>query len=246
MIQIAVLKISDYGPWTLTLGSDREHRLQMLQASLHKEIQDQFSTRNCSVFPNRFDELFAVSNGLKSDDYARIQKHLQDTFDLRLSISVGCDATPLEANRRAHEARTNSAEMVPDMQIYGSITEEGQTVSIMHIDVEDLTSQTKTLSPYEISSSIFGLYSRMSDFFMQYGALTFFMGGDNFMVVTTQNEDESARKFIDDTKNDGIILNCGIGTAATSREAVSLATKSLDRIREIRDSGGDKPQVLRA
>ena len=27
MIQLSILKITGYGPWTLTLGSDREHEL---------------------------------------------------------------------------------------------------------------------------------------------------------------------------------------------------------------------------
>ena len=39
------------------------------------------------------------------------------------------------------------------------------SVSIMHLDVDDLTSKGKTNSPYEISSIIFGLYSKMSKFF---------------------------------------------------------------------------------
>ena len=42
---------------------------------------------------------------------------------------------------------------------------------------------------------------------------------------------------------DKISLNCGIGNANTGREAVKLATKSLDTIREIRDSGKEKPEV---
>ena len=36
MIQLSILKITEYWPWTLTLGSDREHELQMLQASIKK------------------------------------------------------------------------------------------------------------------------------------------------------------------------------------------------------------------
>jgi GTP cyclohydrolase IIa len=45
-------------------------------------------------------------------------------------------------------------------------------------------------------------------------------------------------------KNDNkISLNCGIGNGVTSREAVKLATKSLDTIREIRDSGKKKPEI---
>jgi len=43
--------------------------------------------------------------------------------------------------------------------------------------------------------------------------------------------------------NDNISLNCGIGNAQTSRDAVKLATKSLDTIREIRDSKKLKPNV---
>ena len=42
---------------------------------------------------------------------------------------------------------------------------------------------------------------------------------------------------------DEISLNCGIGNAHLSRDAVKLSTKSLDTIREIRDSGKEKPDV---
>ena len=55
---------------------------------------------------------------------------------------------------------------------------------------------------------------------------------------------ESVKYFIDLTKKeDQIALNCGIGNASTARDAVKMATKSLDTIREIRDSGKEKPDV---
>jgi len=50
MIQLSILKITEYGPWTLTLGSDREHELQMLQASLYKEVQKLFSRKKLYSF----------------------------------------------------------------------------------------------------------------------------------------------------------------------------------------------------
>ena len=81
MIQLSILKISGYGPWTLTLGSDREHALQMLQASLYQEIQKLFSEKNCLVFLNRADEFFVVSNGLNLEDHIEIQKNLENSFD---------------------------------------------------------------------------------------------------------------------------------------------------------------------
>ena len=70
------------------------------------------------------------------------------------------------------------------------------------------------------------------------------MGGDNFMVVSNDDAKNSVQEYINLVKNDDeISLNCGIGNAKTGREAVKLATKSLDTIREIRDSGKEKPEV---
>ena len=128
--------------------------------------------------------------------------------------------------------------------IYGFINETSdEQVTIMHLDVEDLTSSTQKKSPYEISSTIFNLYSKMSEFFLHKQSLTFFLGGDNFMIVSSNHAKNSVKEFLDLVKKDGIILNCGIGTAKTAREAAKLATKSLDTIREIRDSGGEKPEI---
>ncbi|MGY5151154.1 MAG: GTP cyclohydrolase IIa [Candidatus Nitrosopumilus sp. bin_6a] len=245
MIQLSILKISEYGPWTLTLGSDREHELQMLQASLYKEVQKLFSEKNCIVFLNRSDEFFVVSNGLNLEDHIQIQKKLEKLFDIRLTISIGIGSSPFEANLKAYEGKKNKIILNKEHNIFGFINGDSDSkVSIMHLDVDDLTSRRKTASPYEISSIIFDLYSKMSKFFLEKNSLTFFMGGDNFMVVSNDDAKKSVQDFINITKNnDKISLNCGIGNANTSREAVKLATKSLDTIREIRDSGKEKPEV---
>ena len=71
----------------------------------------------------------------------------------------------------------------------------------MHLDVDDLSSRRKTNSPYEISSIIFELYSKMSKFFLEKNSLTFFMGGDNFMVVSNDDAKNSVQTFINMIKN---------------------------------------------
>ncbi|HEX7818586.1 MAG TPA: GTP cyclohydrolase IIa, partial [Nitrososphaeraceae archaeon] len=38
-IQITIIKIEGYGPWTLKLGSDREAQLQIFQANLYSDLQ---------------------------------------------------------------------------------------------------------------------------------------------------------------------------------------------------------------
>lgn len=245
MIQLSVMDIIGYGPWTLTLGSDREHELQMLQASLYGEVQRLFSKRGCLVFLNRSDEFFAVSNGLELSDHVEIQKSLRKSFDIRLCTSVGCGSSPFEANLKAHDALKRDLILDKEYEIFGSEPcKQPHTVSIMHLDVDNLTSNKKESSPYEITTTIFELYARMSRYFLAKDSLTFFMGGDNFMVVASDDAKRAAGEFVDTIRVElGISLNCGIGNAASAREAVRLATKSLDTIREMRDSGYKKPDV---
>jgi GTP cyclohydrolase IIa len=245
MIQLSILKINGYGPWTLTLGSDREHALQILQASLYKEIQKLFSEKNCLVFLNRADEFFVVSNGLTLEDHIEIQKNLGNTFDVKLTMSIGNANSPFEANLKAYEGKKNETFLSKEYSIYGFLNDNSkQEVSIMHFDVDNLTSKRKINSPYEITSIIFNLYAKMSNFFLKKNSLTFFMGGDNFMIIANNDAKNSVNDFIKLIKmEDDIILNCGIGNAKTAREAVKLATKSLDTIRKIRDSGKEKLNV---
>ena len=245
MIQLSILKITEYGPWTLTLGSDREHELQMLQASLYKQVQKLFSEKNCLVFLNRSDEFFVVSNGLTLDDHIEIQKTLEELFEVHLTISIGFGESPFEANLKAYDGRKNNIILNKEHNIFGFIDDKSElNVSIMHLDVDDLKSKRKDTSPYEISAIIFDLYSKIIQYFMQKNSLTFFMGGDNYMVVASSEAKNSVQSFIDMIKNnDNISLNCGIGNAQTSRNAVKLATKALDTIRDIRDSGKPKPDV---
>ena len=245
MIQLTVMKITGYGPWTLTLGSDREHEIQMLQASLYIQIQKLFSKKNGLVFLNRADEFIAITNGITLDDHIQIQKKLEASFDLKLSMSIGFGDSPYDANVSAHNGKKSITKLNEEHNIYGFIDGKNESkITIMHLDVDNLTSKSSTMSPYEISSTIFKLYAKMSEFFLTKKSLTFFMGGDNFMVVTNSDYKKSTEEFIGIIKNEfNIILNCGIGTGKTARDAVKFATKSLDTIREIRDAGKDKPQI---
>jgi|TARA_B100001750_G_scaffold154492_1_gene123939 GTP cyclohydrolase IIa len=239
------MKITGYGPWTLTLGSDREHELQMLQASLYQKVQELFSKKNGLVFPNRSDEFFAVTNKISLDDHVEIQKELESKFEIKLSMSIGFGTSPFDANVLANEGKKSQKLLDKKYNIFGSMNGiEDQNVTIMHLDVDSLTEKRKMISPYETSSLMFKLYSKMSEFFLDKKSLAFFMGGDNFMVISNSEHKASAQEFIDMIKHEmDLILNCGIGSATTARDAAKLATQSLDTIREIRDSGKEKPEV---
>ncbi len=246
MIQLTIIKITGYGPWTLTLGSDREHRLQMLQASLYKEIQDLFSQKNCLAFPNRFDEIFVITNGLSVDDHVEIQKHLVKSFELGLSMSIGQGKTPFEASSNADKARRSNSSLSKDDNIFGlPLSKDADLVQIIHMDVDGSTSVSAKKSPYEVSSLIIQLYSEMSEFFLKRNSLAFFMGGDNFMILSSDANKDEITKFLEIVKQKyDISFNCGIGTAKTGRDAAKLATQSLDKIRELRGSGKKDTRIL--
>ena len=246
MIQLTIIKITGYGPWTLTLGSDREHRLQMLQASLYKEIQNLFSQKNCLAFANRFDELFVITNGLSVDDHIDIQKQLVKSFELGLSISVGQGNTSFEASSNADKARRSNIMLSKEHNIFGlPLKKDEDLVQIIHMDVDGSTSVSAKKSPYEVSLFIIKLYSEMSEFFLQRNSLAFFMGGDNFMIITSGVNKEEISKFLEIVKQKyDISFNCGIGTAKTGRDAAKFATQSLDKIRELRDSGKKDTRIL--
>ena len=192
------MKITGYGPWTLTLGSDREHELQMLQASLYQKIQELFSKRNGLVFPNRSDEFFAITNQISLDEHVEIQKELESNFDIKLSMSIGSGISPFDANVSANNDKKSKKFLNEKYNIYGSINGQSeQNVTIMHIDVDGLTKKREMISPYETSSIMFKLYSKMSDFFLEKKSLAFFMGGDNFMVISNSEHKQNAQNFID-------------------------------------------------
>lgn len=255
-VQLTVLKISGYGPWTLKLGSDREHRLQILQASLYRDVQERFSAAGCLAFHNRADEFFVVSNGLRLDGHLGIHRGLEARApEVRLDASVGSDADPFGANLAAHRARAGGRRLCDDPLVFGEGAEDdggepAEAVTVLHMDVENMTGAAETASPYEVSASIVSLHGRMAEFFVAHRALAFFMGGDNFMVVCGagagpggKGPADLAGEFVRAARGAGTVLNCGVGTGRTGREAARRATASLDGIRRIRESGGDPPRV---
>lgn len=235
MIQLTLIRIEEYGPWTLTLGSDREHALQMLQAKLYSDIQMLFSKNNGLVFFNRFDEMFAVTNGIDDNKHREILDAIKSSYDeLDITMAIGRGNTPYKAHLDAYNAR-DTTDKISNSSSY----DNNGYVQIMHVDVDHFTSKISAgLSPYEISVLIFDLYSKLAYQFMKHEALTFFLGGDNFMVPSNGISKDDALAIIEKVAEElNIALKCGIGKAKTAREAASMATNALDTIRDMREEG---------
>lgn len=244
-MQLTVVRIAGYGPWTLTLGSDREHELQILQSSLYGRLQRALSSRGCLLFQGRHDEMFAVTNGLGEAGHLEALEAARGGTGLDVRMCAGRAEAPLEACARANEAGLAEAAgagrpvAVPDGP-------PADRATVMHLDVDGMTAFRRGRVPYAVASAVFGLYAEMSRFFERRGSMSFFMGGDNFMVAASEEGRAAAPEFLEVAAGLGLPMNCGVGTAPTGREAAGLATGSLDGIREDRAAGRARPRVREA
>lgn len=249
-IQITIIKIEGYGPWTLKLGSDREAQLQIFQAKLYCDLQKMFSNRDAIIYFNRFDELIAITNGLSLEDHLTIEREINDLYkDLNISMSIGTGTTALGANIAAYHSRKNNNLLNKSRLIYvndqvqslynnSNKLSSGMFAQIIHLDIDNSTKVSNILSPYEITTRIMKIFSSLIELFIEQKSMTFFLGGDNFMVISNNVTKDKVTLIISkiyDSQN--IKLNCGIGVARTGRKAVQAATEALDTIRNLRDQG---------
>jgi GTP cyclohydrolase IIa len=239
MIQLTIIRIEGYGPWTLTLGYDREAQLQMLQSKIYHDVQRLFHDKECLVYFNRFDEYFAITNGLSVQEHAAIQHELARLYkDLKMSMAIGAGASALAASMEAYRARKENKFADEKARIFGAAATGELSAQIMHIDVDSSTKLTGRLSPYEVTALVMKLYGRLAEEFLKLDALTFFLGGDNFMVISNGVAGAQADSVIKKaTAGLEVKLNCGIGIGRTGRKAAEAATKALDTIRDLRDEG---------
>ena len=77
------------------------------------------------------------------------------------------------------------------------------------------------------------------DKFLEKNSLTFFLGGDNFMIIAADliEKDEISNLLNSISDELDIKFNCGIGFGRTSRESAKNATEALDSIRKLRKKG---------
>ena len=253
-IQITIIRIEGYGPWTLTLGTDREAQIQMLQARIYYDVQRLFSQKECLVYLNRFDEYFAITNGLSLKDHKDLQREIATLYkNLKISMTIGRGNTSFEANVNAYEARKAGNLLDRETRIFGQTISSSpsskasssttnssysESAHIMHIDINGSEKISSKMSPYEITALVMKLYAKLSEAFLKKGAMTFFLGGDNFMVISNNIKKEDAEIIIKSVANDiGITLNCGIGIGRNGRKAAEAATRALDTIRDLRNEG---------
>lgn len=173
-------------------------------------------------------------------EHIRIRDELAGGLEVGMRIHIGRGQTPAAADLAAHRARLRG---VP------ALGEDGDDdVTILHMDVDDLTSKTVDMPAYGVSIMMLELHTMMARHFAERQSLSFFMGGDNFMVLASREGRDGIREFLDAAAGElGLRLNCGVGRGRTGRAAAMNATCSLDTIRDMRKSeSGRRPDIYEA
>ena len=242
-VQVTLIQIDNYGPWTTTLGDDREHRLQILQAELYSSLQEKFAKRGGLVFFNRFDEMLAITNGINREQHREIQLEVNKQFPFTISMGVGVGRTPFEAQANASKMlqETGSAQSKmrkAELAYVASLDKEHSHVQIIHIDVNGITeTSTDHVSAFETTMKVMAVYSNLVNSLKHHGSLLFYIGGDNFMGVANGVTMDEITSLLNECHDDlNIELKCGIGVAKTGRKAAELATMNLHKIRQDRNN----------
>ncbi len=238
MIQMTLIQIDNYGPWTVTPKPRNESDLQILQAELFADVQKQFSTKKGLVFFTRFDNMLAITNGINEEDHLRIQRSIKNRYPITISMGVGAAETPHEAQRLAtlalqNEGGAQSSDRKEILAIDSLADGKDNYVQVAHIDINSVT---ETLTDVESAFDTSFMVNKAQHYLMtkliKKGALLFFIGGDNFMSPCNGLSEKEIEEILIEINDEiSIGLKAGIGRGRNAEDAAYMADIGLENIR---------------
>lgn len=238
-IQLTLVQIDNYGPWTMGLGPHREPDLQILQSELYSDLQRLFSSRGGLAFYGRFDNMLAISNGIDLEEHREILESISRRYPVTVSMGIGVGTTAYEAQENASYAlRSFGASRSSNRtRVLASCNEklskDESMVQIAHLDVTDVSSTlTDTVSAYEAQITMLRVLEVLSEGFLKKKALVFFMGGDNFVAPSNGLVKRDYVDILEFVSHElAIKLKAGVGVAQDALGALNLASEALDALR---------------
>lgn len=238
MIQLTLIQLDNYGPWTELLGADRESDLQILQSELYADLQRLFALKRGLVFFNRFDNMLAVSNGVSVKDHEVMLRSVARRYPVSISMGIGSAESPYEAQVLATKVlqEIGSAHSETRKSIIAHSPNNGgeEYVQIAHIDINGFTmNMTDRESAYQSSYVIYSATAILMRMFADKGALLFFNGGDNFIAVCNGLKKNDLKEIFDRFETStNLKLKAGVGFGKNALDALSRANVGLSLIRE--------------
>ncbi len=239
MIQMTLIQIDNYGPWTVTPTPRTESDLQILQAELYADLQRLFAAKQGLVFFTRFDNMLAITNDTDVEDHLRIQRSIRNRYPVTVSMGVGAAETPYDAQRNATKALqtyggAQSEDRSEVLAIDALANKDESFVQLAHIDINGITeSLTDIIPAYDTSFIVNRVQHFLMKKLIEKGSLLFFIGGDNFMSPCNGLEPQGLLKIIEEIEDEiNVALKAGVGKAPTAEKAANLADLALEEIRD--------------
>ena len=239
MIQMTLIQIDNYGPWTVTPRPRNESDLQILQSELFADVQRQFATKKGLVFFTRFDNMLAITNGINKEDHLRIQRSIRNRYPITISMGVGAAKTPHQAQRLAtmalqKEGGAQSSDRKEILAIDSLANDDEGYVQVAHVDINSVT---ETLTDKESAFDTNFMVNKAQHYLMtkliKRGSLLFFIGGDNFMAPCNGLSEQDIIDILKEIDEEiGITLKAGIGRGKNAEDAAYMADLGLRKIRK--------------
>lgn len=239
MVQVTLIQIDNYGPWTVTPEPKREVDLQTLQSRLYADLCQLFGNSGCLVFFTRFDNMIAVSNGMTIEDHRAIQRSVRNRYPVTISMSVGSGDSPriaLEGASRSLQETGSAQDSQRREQLLGEgIGKKDETVQIAHFDVNNSTQRyTDELNAFDTFIHIEEGYATLMEYmWMGFDSMSFFVGGDNVISVASDLNEEDYMGAIEHVESEAEVrLKVGIGQGRIPENAGRDAKEGLEMCRE--------------
>jgi GTP cyclohydrolase IIa len=242
-IQLTLVQIDNYGPWTVTPEPRSESEIQALQAGLFADLERSFASRGGLVFQTRFDNMLAITNGIDLDAHRGIQKGINSKFPVTVSMGIGAAATPYEAQMSAtmalqHAGSSRSAKRRG--ALVGSCVgkPDEDWVQIAHMDVNHSAILTDSEPIYNTHLLLQRTYLSLMSALLRRNALVFYTGGDNFMAPSNGLDANELSTVFSEVKRElGVELKAGVGGAPNAEAAARLASEGLHDVRRRQAKG---------
>jgi GTP cyclohydrolase IIa len=244
-VQLTLVQIDNYGPWTVTPHPRAEMDLQTLQSRLYADIAQFVGSRGGYIFFTRFDNMVMVTNGLDADALQRLQRSVANRFPVTVSLATAHDQSPVTALEVA-TAQLQAAGSAQDQSRTEVLTgdtlpigmQSATDVHIAHFDVNDATGRyTDQLNAYDTFIEIEQAYASLMRYLRaEYDGLSFFVGGDNMIAVVPDLDAAAYADVIGVVEAEtGVVLKVGVGTAGTAQAAGYAAKHALEECRATGD-----------
>ena len=239
-VQLSLVQLDNYGPWTVTPSPRRETDLQALQARLYATLADFVGGHDGYAFLDRIDNMIAVTDGMTVADHERLQERIRNQYPVTISIGVGVGETPTAALETASrvlqaEGSAQDAERTARLATAGPVGETSGSLTVAHFDVIDVTGEfTDQKGAGETSLAIQRATVSLASYLREeHEGMARFVGGDNIIALCPSLEEEAfeaATAHVQATT--GIPLQVGVGEGETPHEAGYRAKLALEECRE--------------